>query len=151
MSQEYRNIYKIAREAAGMTQERAAEYLDVSIESVKAYEGDKRLPPDEIVVTMVEVYDARFLAYQHMKGKATADCLPEIKETGFTSATMKMLKEINDLTPLIPTIIEIAENGKVDENELRQWFGRIEKEIGELSGALIAVILAAKQSISREK
>ena len=32
------NIYQMARLAAGLTQEKAAELLDASVESVKAYE-----------------------------------------------------------------------------------------------------------------
>lgn len=38
MSEEYRNIYKIARRTAGFTQEAAAERLGISVESVRAYE-----------------------------------------------------------------------------------------------------------------
>lgn len=38
MSEEYRNIYKIARRTAGFTQEAATERLGISVESVRAYE-----------------------------------------------------------------------------------------------------------------
>ena len=38
MPEDYSNIYKIARRAAGYTQEAAAEQLNISIESVRAYE-----------------------------------------------------------------------------------------------------------------
>lgn len=36
MEQEYRNIYRRARTAAGLTQERWAEILGISVDSVKA-------------------------------------------------------------------------------------------------------------------
>lgn len=45
MPAEYRNIYKTARRAAGMTQEAAAERLGISVESVRAYETGQRIPP----------------------------------------------------------------------------------------------------------
>ena len=41
-----RNIYQAARELKGLTQEVAAERLDLSVESLGAYEQDRRRPPD---------------------------------------------------------------------------------------------------------
>ena len=49
MPEDYSNIYKIARRAAGFTQESAAEQLEISVDSVRAYETSQRLPPSEIV------------------------------------------------------------------------------------------------------
>lgn len=45
MSKVYQNIYKTARRAAGLTQEAAAEQIGVSVESIRSYETDRRLPP----------------------------------------------------------------------------------------------------------
>lgn len=42
MQNDTRNIYKRARRAAGYTQEAAAEMLNVSVESLRAYETDRR-------------------------------------------------------------------------------------------------------------
>ena len=41
-----KNIYQAAREAAGMTQERAAELIGLSVESIRSYETEKRIPAD---------------------------------------------------------------------------------------------------------
>ena len=49
MPEEYRNIYKNARRAAGYTQETAAEQLGLSVESVRAYETGQRIPPNDVV------------------------------------------------------------------------------------------------------
>ena len=49
MPEEYRNIYKIARRNAGITQEAAAEQLGISVESVRAYETGQRIPPNHVV------------------------------------------------------------------------------------------------------
>lgn len=48
--QEYRNIYQIARETSGLTQERAAELFNISVESLRAYETDRRIPQDSTVL-----------------------------------------------------------------------------------------------------
>ena len=45
-----KNIYQAAREAAGMTQERAAELIGLSVESIRSYETEKRIPADETVI-----------------------------------------------------------------------------------------------------
>lgn len=49
---ENRNIYQSARELKGLTQEVAAERLDLSVESLGAYEQDRRRPPDSTVLRM---------------------------------------------------------------------------------------------------
>ena len=49
-----RNIYQAARELKGLTQEVAAERLDLSVESLGAYEQDRRRPPDSTVLRMAQ-------------------------------------------------------------------------------------------------
>ena len=61
MPEEYRNIYKICRKSAGFTQEAAAERLGISVESLRAYETGQRVPPDEVVETMSDLYNALHL------------------------------------------------------------------------------------------
>lgn len=57
-----RNIYKIARKAAGYTQEYAAELLGVSCRCLADYEAGARTPPNDIAESMVDVYRAPQLA-----------------------------------------------------------------------------------------
>ena len=63
MPQDKRNIYKIAREARGLTQEAAAEKLGISDSSIRAYETGQRVPPNEVVELMAICYDAQHLAF----------------------------------------------------------------------------------------
>ena len=55
MQDKYGNIYKRARATAGLTQERWAEQLGISVESVRLYESGAGLPSDEAVTRMIEV------------------------------------------------------------------------------------------------
>ena len=55
MHENYRNICRIARQNAGLTQERFAEQIDVSVESVRLYEAGKGAPSDDVVTRMIEV------------------------------------------------------------------------------------------------
>ena len=46
------NIYQSARIAAGLTQEKAAEAIGVSVTAIKDYESYNRLPPNDVVERM---------------------------------------------------------------------------------------------------
>jgi len=94
-----KNIYQAARLAAGITQERAAELICVSVRSIAAYEQGERIPADDIVVKMVEVYDTQFLAYQHLRinMELARGLLPEVKPTTLPLAILKLQKEIDDV------------------------------------------------------
>ncbi len=45
MLKKSQNIYKTYRKCAGLTQELAAERIFVSVETIRAYESGRRIPP----------------------------------------------------------------------------------------------------------
>lgn len=45
MPEKYKNIYKAVRLCTNLTQEAAAERIGVSVESIRAYETGRRIPP----------------------------------------------------------------------------------------------------------
>lgn len=65
MVENYRNIYQIARECTSLTQEKSSELLDISVDSLRAYEGGKRTPPENIVIDMAKIYNRPYLILQH--------------------------------------------------------------------------------------
>ena len=69
MPEEYRNIYKTSRKAAGFTQEAAAERLGISVESLRAYETGQRVPPDDVAELMSVLYNSLYLIVQHVREK----------------------------------------------------------------------------------
>lgn len=118
-----RNIYQVAREAAGLTQERAAELIGLSVESVRTYETEKRVPGDDTVIKMVDIYNANYLAYQHLKYKTQVGnmILPKVCEMPLSEAALRMIHELNDCMEYQASIVEIAMDGKVDESEKMKW------------------------------
>lgn len=52
-----------------MTQERFAEALDISVESVRQYESDKIMPSDDVVTRMVEISGQPVIGYWHLLNK----------------------------------------------------------------------------------
>ena len=71
MERKYPNLYQRARLSTGLTQERAAELLGLSPESLKQYEGGKTVPKDETVAKMVEAYSCPWLALEHAQATDT--------------------------------------------------------------------------------
>lgn len=140
MNTDNRNIYQIAREATGFTQERAAELIDVSVESLRAYEGDKRTPPDKVVIKMIEIYDARYLAYQHLKTSAEVGqtYLPAIELKDLPTAILRLLKEVNDFIACKDELINITCDGVITDDEKERW-NAILKELEDVEKSILTL------------
>ena len=141
--EEYRNIYQIARESTGLTQERASELLDISVDSVRAYEGGKRVPPDRVVIKMIEIYNAQYLAYQHLKTSAEVGqkYLPNIEIKELPIAMLRLQKEVSDFIKLKDEMIEITCDGIIDDEEKPRW-EKIMKELDDVVEAIMALKFA---------
>ena len=63
----YMESIKKARAHAGLTQEQAAEAVDVSLESWKAYEYGLRVPPVAVAIRICEAMDAPWFALEHLR------------------------------------------------------------------------------------
>lgn len=76
-----RNYYKIGREIAGFTQEQASEFLGICVRSLSNYENGKKIPSDEIVLKMVDVYNIKLLGWWHLweNSPLVRKCLPEFQ------------------------------------------------------------------------
>lgn len=135
-----KNIYQIARESAGMTQEKAAELLNISVDSIRAYEGGKRIPQDKTVIKMIEIYNAQYLAYQHLKTSAEVGqkYLPNIEITQLPVAILKLQKELNDFINFEDLLIDIGSDGRVDPDEADD-FNRIIKELDGVTEAIMCL------------
>lgn len=141
--QEYRNIYQIARESAGLTQEKSAELMDISVDSLRAYEGDRRVPPDPVVIKMIEIYNTQHLAYQHLKTSAEVGrkYLPDIVIKDLSTAILNLQAQIDDYVRCEKDLIRIGSDGKVSEDELCD-FKKICKELDDIVGAIMSLKFA---------
>lgn len=121
MSEEYRNIYKIARRAAGFTQEAAAERLGISVESVRAYEIGQRIPPNDIVNAMVSCYGAQHLAVQHLQENNVlfGQVIPQLEERSVLEVTVRIYNRLRRFQKdnRLDRLLAIAEDGVIDDQE----------------------------------
>ena len=140
MPEECRNIYKICRKAAGFTQEAAAERLDISVESIRAYETGQRIPPNEVVELMVILYNAQHLAFQHLRetNALYIRIVPQVDERSLMEAALRIHNRLSRIEQhgSLDRLMEIAEDNIIDDAE-RPEFMAIVAELREvIRGAL---------------
>ena len=142
MPEEYRNIYKTSRKAAGLTQESAAERLGISVESLRAYEGCQRIPPNEVVELMVILYNAQHLAYQHLRetNAMYGRVVPEVPLCSVLEASARLTNRIYAFADSHADrrLMRMAEDNVIDPVE-RPEFDAILEELQEIVEAALAL------------
>ena len=146
MPQDRRNIYKIAREAKGLTQEAAAEKLGISDSSIRAYETGQRIPPPEVVDLMVIAYDSQLLGIQHLRASAdmARSIVPDIREVRLPEAIMELLDRVYGFVDAFADshadrrLMQMAEDNVIDSAE-RPEFDAIMEDLQGIVEAAMAV------------
>lgn len=137
-----RNIYLTARLASGLTQERAAERIPVSVRSLADYEAGVRRPSADTVVRMVDIYDARYLAYQYLRETSdlAQQLIPDVAGVELPEATLQLLEAIYAFADahFDRRLIAIARDGKIDDEE-RLEFDRIAAHLQDIVRCALAV------------
>ena len=118
-----RNIYKTARTVAGLTQERWAEAVGVSVDSIRGYENGAVIPADETVKAMSEISGLAPLSYWHLCNKSAlaSDTLPDVEQLPLPQAVIQLLCAINDFKEYHGGLLELAADGKITSNEIGYW------------------------------
>ena len=145
MEQRCPNLYQRARLSTGMTQERAAELLGLSVESLKQYEGGRTVPKDETVARMVEVYRLPWLALEHAQATDTLGVMPEVSPRPLPLASIALRNRLHDATGRLDALLRIAEDGIIDDTE-RPEFDDIVAELRETMTAIYQVIYSGAET-----
>ncbi len=138
------NIYKTARQKAGITREKAAEAMGISVESLKAYETYGRLPSCDVVDRMCLVYDALYLAYQHNRlASGEIKVVPEVQIMELPLAAIRIINRVQAFAEAHRDrqLLCIAEDGTISEEE-RPLFDEIMSELDELVKAAVELKLS---------
>lgn len=121
MQREYLIDIKTARRNARLTQEQAAEAVEVSLESWKAYESGQRIPPRETMAKICESLGADWLALEWLQASSEPlGVLPEgITVQGLATAALQLMAALNHLAEgnFIQRLVEIAADGVIEERE----------------------------------
>lgn len=131
------NLYASCRRRTGMTQEAWAEKLNVSVESVKRYETDVRIPPLHIVKAMADLSGDESLAYRFLaKTTQELDVLPDIDSINLQAATIRLMNRMARFAAKARDrqLLEIAEDGIISADEKPLY----DEIMDELSGLVSA-------------
>lgn len=147
--QDYGLLLKTTRETRGLTQEAAAEAVGVSVDSWYAYESNLRLPPMETVPRICEALEARWLAWYFQEAHAgPGNVLPTAKARALPTAVLTLINRVLAFSERSRAreLMEIAEDGVIDENER----GLYETIVDELDG-IVEAALAVKFPMEAKK
>lgn len=112
------NIYQAARVAAGLTQEQAAEALNLGETTLRGYESGRVVPPDETVLLMARVYGADRLRLEHACATDKLGIIPDqAAPLPLEQSALRMCRQLRELEPHVKRYMEIAEDGAVDASE----------------------------------
>lgn len=145
MEQRTGNIYKNARQAAGLTQERWAEHLGVTADTVRLYESGRNYPSDEVAARMAEVAGMPVLGYWHLKLKSALanDALPDVARVPLPQAVVGLLAAMDTIQPQVKELLMIARDGIVDAGET-ELFEDILDDLEDVVTAALAVKYAER-------
>ena len=144
MEDKVRNVCRIARAVAGQTQERWAESIDVSVESVRLYESGR----------VAEVSGHQIICYWHLlnKSRVASSLLPEVEQLPLEQAVLRLLRRMKSFFDRHrdDALMEIAEDGKVELRE-REDFGLILTELEAIVQAAMALRFAEGREVNERE
>ncbi len=120
METSYGNLYYNARKTAGLTQERWAELLGLSVDAVGQYERGVILPSDEVVLRMAEAAGQQIVCYWHLlnKSRVAGTVLPDVEKRPLSEAVLGLLYQIESFrSSSMNALVRIGADGKVDQEE----------------------------------
>lgn len=143
MQEQCVNIYKNARRTAGLTQERWAEAIGCSVESVRNYEAGSWLPGDDIVRRMCEISGLTVLAYWHVceKSGLVNDLFPTLRRLPLPQATIELMLAIKQYAENEPELLKLVEDAEISADELIEW-GNVVRNLNDVICAALQVKFA---------
>lgn len=136
MQENGRNIYKRAREAAGLTQEKAAEILNLGVRTLADYEIGQRRPPAQTVDQMATAYRSPGLRLEHVRDTDELGVIPQrASPQPLPLAVLQLVNRVQRFAAGVDRrLMSIAEDGVIDEQE-QEDFAAILEDIGGIVGA----------------
>ena len=120
-----------------MTQEAWAEKLNISVESVKRYETDVRIPPIPVVRKMADLCGDALVGYKYIvKVSQELEVLPDIDSVNLQAATIRLMNRMARFASKARDrqLLEIAEDGIISADEKPLY----DEIMDELSGLVSA-------------
>ena len=146
------NIYRICREDAGLTRERASELLEwISPDRIDRIERGTVPHPDE-VLRMAECYRRPELCnyYCTHTCQIGQELIPEVQEKELANIVLELLSTMNTLDKEKNRLIEITADGVITADEY-QDFAVIQKQLESISMSVDSLKLWIRKKIADGK
>lgn len=152
-TKENKNLYHRTRESLRLTREAASELLEsITPERIEKIENERSLPhPDEVLV-MAEKYKQPSLCNFYCANQCPIgqQYVPEVKIKDLSQIVLEMLASLNAMQKKKERLIEITVDGKVSEDELKD-FVYIQEELERISIAVETLQLWSERMLATGK
>ncbi len=152
-TKENKNIYFLSREEAGLTREQASELMGfISASSIERIENEKVTVHPEDVVAMAEAYKKPGLCNYYCANECRIgkDSVPEVKVSSLAEVSIGILGSINSINKQKDRLIEIAEDGTLTEDELKD-FVSIQNSLEKLTLTIDSLKLWMEHALANEQ
>ena len=146
-TKENKTIYQTLREELDLSRDKASELLEgITPERLERIENEKTLPHPEEVLLMSDKYKAPDLCNYYCAN----DCpigeqyVPEIKMKNLSNIVLEMLSSLNSMNKQKDRLIDIAADGKIDNDEIKDFI-HIQEELERISITVEALQLWAEK------
>jgi hypothetical protein len=142
-TRENKNIYQLCREECGLTRDKASEAMaGISASRIEKIEYELQEPTPYDIIQMADCYRRPDLCNYYCSHKcAIGDrYVPEIEVADLPHIILETIGSLNEINPLTGRLIQIARDGKISDDEIRD-FAFISKKLDEVSLAIDALNL----------
>lgn len=148
MTDSVKSIYKICREQAGYTQERASELLGCSTRALARYESGDANVPDDLAYRMVRLYNSQYLAVEHLRrvSHLAHELLPDVDNCTLQTAAIRLVNRVLRFAAdhRDRQLLEIIEDGVITPEE-QPMMDAIMTDILEIVRACTEVRIATER------
>ena len=146
-TKENKTIYQNLREELDLSREKASELLEgITPERLERIENEKTVPHPEEVLLMSDKYKAPDLCNYYCANECPIgeQYVPEIKMKNLSNIVLEMLSSLNSMNKQKDRLIDIAADGKIDNDEIKDFI-YIQEELERISITVEALQLWAEK------
>ena len=136
----YVNEYQVWRKRAGFNQDDAAEQLYMSKRTLQKFESGERIPSDDVVDLMAEVYGSPGLARWHFEthNPLSKRLLPKITLPQTQEAmALQLIVAQEDFTPNVAVVKQFVCGDEGKRNDFYEALERLEEVISKAYSAIL--------------
>ena len=134
-TKENKNLYQLTRENLELTREKASELLEsITEDRIVKIEGEKCLPHPDEVLTMADKYNEPNLCNYYCSQQCPIGevYVPQVKIKELPAIVLEMIASLNSMSKQKDRLIEIAADGTIDDDELKDFI-YIQEELERIS------------------